>query len=106
MLTLDPDWTPKFYACRCPEPLLFDTGLGERLHKGELVRIRICHRCYHSVRVSPYVLAEYGRDPSDRTMIEEVGVLELTPHEVASMNRQMVWSPCRILPAKWFVKML
>jgi len=103
-VTADEDWYLTFHQCGCSEPLLFDTGIGQRRHRGELVRVRICHRCYLSVRVSPYVLAEYGRDPSDRWMIEEVGVLELTPHEVASMNRRIVWSPCRILPAKWFVK--
>jgi hypothetical protein len=33
------------------------------------------------------------------------GVLELTDEEVADLNRRMVRSPCRFLPASYFPQM-
>lgn len=54
---------------------------------------------------TPMVLVEYGRDASDRWPVEEVGIMELTAVEVAEMNRRLVWTPCRVLPAKWFPEM-
>ena len=50
---------------------------------------------------SEFCLVEY-LSAGDRRPVKDIGVIELEPEEVHDMNRRMVWTPCRILPAKHF----
>lgn len=49
-----------------------------------------------------FVLVEYGDNAADRRPVADLGVLYMPATEAAEMNRQLVHTPCRVLPASWF----
>jgi trehalose utilization protein len=55
-------------------------------------------------KLSRWVLVEYlSSTPGDRRIVEGIGVLDMSSEEASEMNKRLVWTPCRVHPAKWFV---